>query len=105
MVETDGARVVGIDVKPEATTLRDTWGIAVWTPRFTRFLHDYVGAAAEDFRRGGRPEIFVGDVVQAAIDAGISVEGIRVSEEPYLDVGTAESLRDAMELNRGEGWL
>jgi glucose-1-phosphate thymidylyltransferase len=97
MVETGGSRVVKIEVKPARSTLRETWGLAVWTPRFTRFLHEYVRAAADSAREeGSLPELFVGDVIQAAIDGGSQVEGIRVSEEPYIDIGTPESLRDAV---------
>jgi glucose-1-phosphate thymidylyltransferase len=39
----------------------------------------------------------VGDVVQAAIDAGLRVEGIPVSKSPYLDIGTAEGLAHAIQ--------
>lgn len=102
MVETTGSRVARIDVKPDRTSLRDTWGIAVWTPRFTRFLHEYVRAAADSVREGGSiPELYVGDVIQAAIDGGSQVEALRVSDEPYIDIGTPESLRDAVRRQGG----
>ena len=35
-------RVQRIIIQPSHSSLRYTWGIAVWTPVFTQFLHDYV---------------------------------------------------------------
>ena len=40
-LEPDG-RICGIQIKPTRTDLRYTWLIAVWTPNFTRFMHEYV---------------------------------------------------------------
>ena len=43
MVDTDSqGRVREIVIKPKQTDLRYTWVIAVWTPVFTRFMHDYL---------------------------------------------------------------
>ncbi len=48
MVELDGeGRVVRIEVRPETTALRFNWLIAVWSPVFTRFLHEAVRTALE----------------------------------------------------------
>ena len=38
----------------------------------------------------------VGDVVQAAIDHGMRVEAVQVSDEPFLDIGTGEDLVSAV---------
>jgi glucose-1-phosphate thymidylyltransferase len=87
-LEEDG-RITRIDVKPEETQLCHTWGIAVWTPRFTYFMHEYLKVLK---RTNAERELFVGDVIRAAIDEGLYVEGIHVSGEPYLDIGTPEDL-------------
>lgn len=85
-----GGRVEKILIKPAKTHLTQTWGVAVWTPAFTEFLHSFL---AEHRRRAEQsPELFVGDVVRAAIDAGLDVRGTEVSARPYIDVGTAEDL-------------
>lgn len=39
--EADG-RICGIQIKPDCTDLHYTWLIAVWTPNFTHFMHEYV---------------------------------------------------------------
>ncbi len=99
MVDLDhNGRIRRIVIKPRQTDLRYTWIIAVWTPVFTRFMHEYLVATQTE--RGGisgnglpNPrELYVGDVIQAAIDAGIPVETILFPEGDYLDIGTPEDL-------------
>jgi glucose-1-phosphate thymidylyltransferase len=41
-------------------------------------------------------ELFVGDVVQAGIKRGLRVEGVPVSDTPFLDIGTPENLARAI---------
>jgi glucose-1-phosphate thymidylyltransferase len=94
-VSSDG-RVRQIVIKPRHTTLHYTWGNAVWTPTFTEFLHQYVvthkGTAAN------QSEVFVGDIMQAAIRAGLRVMGVPISSTPCLDMGTPEELLKAIRL-------
>jgi glucose-1-phosphate thymidylyltransferase len=79
---------------PLESRLRYSWAIAVWNPSFTAFLHDYVGnekpAAAQS------SELSAGHAIQAAIRAGLRVVGLILDENPYLDIGTPEGLREAM---------
>jgi glucose-1-phosphate thymidylyltransferase len=95
MVDVDEQdQVRKIIIKPSQTHLCYTWGIAVWAPVFTEFLHEHLAplkglAAAHD-------ELSVGDVLQAAIDKGLRVKGLQVSDEPYLDIGTPEDLPTAV---------
>lgn len=91
MVELDhSGRVRQIVIKRRDTTLTHSWMIAVWTPAFTHFMHEYVGVAEKSERP--RTELFVGDVIQAGIENGLCVEGIAVSDTPPLDIGTPEDL-------------
>jgi len=83
-------RVERIFIKPANTELSETWGIAVWTPAFTEFMHDFLRShqpAAEQ-----TPELFVGDVVSAAIAAGMDVQGTPVSAQPFVDIGSVDDL-------------
>jgi glucose-1-phosphate thymidylyltransferase len=86
----DAGRVRQIVIKPRQTRLCYSWTIAVWTPAFTRFMHEYLAVAQGS--AAGRPELFVGDVVQAAIHDGLRVEAVQVSGEPFVDIGTPEDL-------------
>ena len=90
----DRGRIMQILTKPTQTTLSHTWGIAVWTPTFTEFMHKYLAGRpipTEDTR-----ELFVGDLVQAGIECGMRVEGVYVSDTPFLDIGTPENLARAI---------
>ncbi len=91
MVDVDKAgRVRRIVIKPRQTDLHYAWGIAVWSPAFTEFLHEYVAVRRES--AGQAPELFVGDAVQAAINQGMQVESVQVDDEPFLDIGTPDDL-------------
>jgi glucose-1-phosphate thymidylyltransferase len=92
-VDEDG-RVKHIAIKPLQTHLSHSWGIAVWTPMFTAFLHEYVSAHKE--LAASLPEVSVGHIFQAAMEAGLRVEATPVSDAPYLDIGTPEDLRRAV---------
>jgi len=83
-------RVRQIVIKPYHTHLSHTWCIALWTPVFTQFLHEYI--AAHKKTATTKPEVSVGEVIQKAIESGLQVEAMPVSNKPYLDIGTAEDL-------------
>jgi glucose-1-phosphate thymidylyltransferase len=89
----NSGRVERIVVKPAHTTLRQTWGIAVWTPAFTEFLHDRLAQAPAPAEG---TELHVGNVIQTAIEAGMQVEALAVSERPFLDIGVPEHLAQAV---------
>lgn len=88
-------KVRQIVIKPQETSLRWSWGIAVWTPAFTHYMHEYVVCSKESAAE--RPEPFVGDIVQAAIQEGLRVEAVQVSKKPYLDIGTPDDLKKAVD--------
>jgi glucose-1-phosphate thymidylyltransferase len=90
----DDGKVRKIVIKPNQTHLSYTWGIAAWKPEFTRFMHEYLDVVRKAAPQ--KPELFVGDVIQAAIKDGLKVEALQVSDEPFIDIGTAEDLRRAM---------
>lgn len=92
-VSSDG-HVRQIIIKPQSTTLRYTWGNAVWAPTFTEFLHQYVMAHKDN--AANQPEVFVGDIMRAAIRAGLRVVAIPISSTPCLDIGTPEDLLKAV---------
>ncbi|UBF24128.1 dTDP-glucose pyrophosphorylase [Kovacikia minuta CCNUW1] len=67
-------RVHLIAEKSQLTHLRYMWAIAVWTPTFTQFLHEYLLDTEKSNEPTLRPELPIGDVIQAAIDRGFQVE-------------------------------
>ncbi len=81
-------------IKQAETSLRYTWSLAVWGPRFSRYLHDFVARSSSENGgvESGGVETYVGDVIQSAIDDGMEVIGERFEAGSFLDVGTPEDL-------------
>lgn len=87
----DDGRILRVEVRPESTTLRYNWLIAVWSPVFTRFLHDAVASAPVV-----EGELQIGAVVRAAVEGGLRVEGVEFPEGSYRDIGTPGELAAAV---------
>jgi glucose-1-phosphate thymidylyltransferase len=80
-------------LRPPDDDFRYSWAIALWTPSFTEFLHDYVNQNRAS--AGQAPELSVGHAFRAAVRAGLRLEAVVLSEEAYLDIGTPEDLAKA----------
>lgn len=92
-------RVQEIVIKPARTQLRYTWIIAAWAPPFTQFLHAQVKQALESMSgQADEPprEWHVGDIVRAALRAGLEVESVLFPGGSCLDIGTPEDLQVAV---------
>ena len=105
-VDADG-RVRGVYEKSRFTHLRYMWAIAVWGTRFTELLHAFTGSAihrsapdtvAEQGDDDGKPavETPIGDVIQAAVTAGLRVEAEIFRDGRYIDIGTPGNLLKAI---------
>ncbi len=97
MVDFDAqGRVQLVIEKPAQTHLQYMWGIAIWTPAFTHFLHQYLTTiqATQDAENPlpQLRELPIGDVIQAAITRGLRVEAEVFATGTYLDIGTPEDL-------------
>lgn len=100
MVELDKENnVLALEIKPDKTILNQTWGAAVWQNSFTEFMHDCVVNADFGENSVGR-EPHIGDVIGVAIARGLSVKAVKVSDAPYLDIGTPGNLVSAVRANR-----
>ena len=101
MVETDiEGNVQRIVIKSKDTKLKYSWMIAVWNFKFTRFMHGYleqiyVPSPGLSKTKDGQ-ETYVGDVIQAAIEAGLKVESETFTSGYCIDLGTPEDLSRAM---------
>ncbi|MDX2545385.1 nucleotidyltransferase family protein [Streptomyces sp. WI04-05B] len=82
-------RVRAIVDKPRTESpVRNTWGIAAWSPAFTELLHDYVATVR---REPGR-ELLMSDVFMTAVDTGLRVHALDFESGEFHDVGTPEGL-------------
>ena len=97
MIAIDRAgRVRELIVKPNETKLTWGWIFAVWTPRFTEFMHEYLTAPRTAAQRPGAglpPELSVGHVIQAAVSEGLLIQSVVFRRRSYLDIGSPEGLQ------------
>lgn len=98
LVRTDSAgRVTGLEVKPVRTELTHTWLTAAWSPDFTDFLHAHAERILADVPTDSVPEeLYIGNVLQAALALGMSIESVTFPEARYIDIGTPEDLAKAV---------
>jgi len=104
-LDVDG-RIRKIVIKPGRTHLNYTWIIAVWTPKFTCFMHEFVlaGQKTNNMNDKALPnskkqvEVFLGDVIQAAIQNDLRIDKVFFNEGNYLDIGTPEDMVKAVQL-------
>lgn len=86
-------RVDHIAAKPGGGNPGWTWVAATWSPRFTDFLHGFVRAQERD--RSAAGELYVADVMNAAIAEGLVIESCEYPDGEAIDIGTPEDLRRA----------
>jgi glucose-1-phosphate thymidylyltransferase len=78
--------------------LRYTWIIAVWSHGFSDFMHEFVALRkARQTPDQGQRELYLGDVIQAAIQEGERVENVLFHDGSYIDIGTPEDLTAAVQ--------
>lgn len=91
-----------VAVKSFRSTLRYAWIIALWTPVFTDFIHNYVIQMKNPLNhpnktKGKDPrEVYIGDVIQAAIQKKCRVNCVRFDGNSCLDIGTSEDMIKAL---------
>jgi len=86
--------VTDIAIKPAETDLTLCWGIAVWRPSFSDFLHRWAAGDEPASARLGEP--YLGDALRAAMAAGLRVAAVQVSATPFVDVGTPAGLEKVL---------
>jgi NDP-sugar pyrophosphorylase family protein len=94
-VELDSSgRVVRVEVRPRATSLRLCWVLAVYGPVFTEHQHGFVAEAQRRRAGGGRDEgeLQIGAVVSSAVERGLVVHGVEIEGGRFRDIGTPEDL-------------
>ena len=80
--------------KPATTDLRNTWGMAIWSARFTALLAAEVAAAPDD----AKPVL--GAVFQRAIETGLRVRAVTFTDGRFIDVGTSDGIAEALSWNK-----
>lgn len=95
----DTGQVTELVIKQKDQGLKYGWNIAVWSPKFTELLHQYIGKAkqaGEDGRiktSNGTREMYVGDIIIEAIKSELNVQSLVFEKGSSIDIGTPEDLR------------
>jgi glucose-1-phosphate thymidylyltransferase len=105
MVEIDdNGQIRSIQIKSDRTELLYAWEIAIWTPVFTGFMHDYLSARQRiadknkiGINQDQQNELHVGDVIQAAIQIDMQIDMVLFKEGSCLDIGTPEDMMKAIQ--------
>lgn len=79
--------------KPAETDLRWLWGIACWEMSFMELLHKEIPDVREETK-----ELVLGSLFDLALDRDLVVKGLPFENGRYIDVGTYDDLRRALEL-------
>ncbi len=87
----DDGRVLEVLDKPAQTDVRNTWGMAVWSPRFTALLHEAVTATQT---------VVLGEVFDRAVKMGLAVRAVAFTAGRFIDVGTPAGLATALSVPR-----
>ncbi len=94
-------RVREIIIKPEKTQLEYGWISAVWTPTFSNYMHKYLIKALATNKLKNTPEVYVGTVMQAALNEGMTIATEVFPNGNAIDVGTPDDLLNAMQHGTG----
>jgi len=97
-------------IKPAHTLLTYAWVIAVWTPVFSNFMHQYLIKNQREIHcqtttqnhKTQNLELYTGDVFQAAVKEGLSIETVIFPKGFCIDIGTPEDLVKAV---KNKKWL
>ncbi len=106
MVDMDEqGRIKQFVIKPSQTHLRYTWVVAVWTPVFTNFMHEYIVNQKDIEKQNNveryalkQKELYLGDVFQAAVNNGMNIDTILFREGSCIDIGTPEDMKRAVKM-------
>jgi glucose-1-phosphate thymidylyltransferase len=91
-------RALEIRIKPPHCQWPEVWILAAWAPSFTRFLERWLPARASSGAAPGSAasELYLGHALQAAIEAGMSIEVETFQDGSFIDVGTAPGFARAL---------
>jgi glucose-1-phosphate thymidylyltransferase len=78
-------KVLEVFEKPSSREIFNTWGIAVWSPRFSRMLNDLV-------RTGPLQDSSIGLAFDSAVRQGLQVYAVFFQDGSYIDVGKPENI-------------
>ena len=89
----DKMRITEIVIKQSDCTLTHCWFAAVWSPRFSDFMHQHLAALAAEKDLAALSEIYFWTMLQAARREGFCIKGELFANGDVIDLGTPDDLR------------
>lgn len=86
----DNGRVIEVQDKPAETDLMNTWGMAVWSPRFTDLIDQCVATWAAENKDG--TEHPLGEIFEIAVRSGFKVDSVFFENGDYVDAGKPKGI-------------
>lgn len=87
--------VMEIIAKPGADISGWTWVAANWNSKFTAFLHAHLRQTGRPDQPRSQQELYVADILTAAISAGFTVQAVKFPDGDAIDIGTPDDLSRA----------
>ncbi|MCG8467251.1 MAG: hypothetical protein MJB57_03460 [Gemmatimonadetes bacterium] len=91
-VETDDAGRVVRFHDPTPASGRPTWALAAWTPAVSRALERIADHPPDP----AAPELDLTAALVRLLAEGFRIDAVRISEEPFFDIGSPERLEAAL---------
>ena len=94
MVDLDpGGRIRSLVIKPVKSKLEYSWAIAIWTPKFTNFIHQYLaGENSKKNNMSSKKELYIGQIFNAALKKNLRIEAALYPDSFCVDIGTPADL-------------
>lgn len=81
-----------LKIKPKETSLEWTWVFAVWSPKFSTYMHKCLKKLKYEYENSLRTECHVGTIFQLALKDNFKFEHVFIHEGELIDMGTPEDL-------------
>ena len=93
-IVTTGERgeIRAVTPKPGAAISGWTWVAAIWSPQFAAHMHNESSSIAASVQAEHHREAYVADILNHAINAGLSAETVSFPDGQSFDLGTLEEL-------------
>jgi len=96
MIEFDeNGNIRNLIIKQNRSDLLYGWFIALWRPQFSKFMNEFLTGLLRNnsdgkikIADGSYREIYVGDVIQEAINKGMKTDYVLFRDGYYVDIGT-----------------
>jgi glucose-1-phosphate thymidylyltransferase len=97
----NNSQVVEVQDKPAETDIMNTWGVAVWSPRFTDLIDRSVKKWAAEGETG--TEHPLGEVFESAVRSDFKVNSVFFENGDFVDVGKPKGIGSIL-MDESRSW-